>query len=192
MCYHPPRDCDHVFGTTSCNEPQGVDGACSQGPIVAVVMLLGALPNGRNLVSGKWSITKVCCRPLRWIFPFHICRNFHGGWSDDYVLSHGNLHIPTQVVFEDDFPFPKVEYISSVEGTKWDDPPSTLLGTNISPINLHFWFDYCCPFLVLVGDIFFWKGTWLQEKWLTTKNHDKTCSEFGFCSFFVAVFVVFQ
>ena len=32
------------------------------------------------------------------------------------IPSGGNLHIPYQGTFEDDFPFPKVRYVSSLEG----------------------------------------------------------------------------
>ena len=71
---------------------------------------------------------------------------------------------PPKVYFEDDLPFPKVGYVSSLEGIKWDDPPSTLLGTHVSLISLHD--DSSFPFLILVWGISF------CEKGLDSRRND--------------------
>ena len=39
---------------------------------------------------------------------FRLCRGFY---------PPGNEHVPSQASSEDDFPFPKVGYVSSLEGT---------------------------------------------------------------------------
>ena len=49
----------------------------------------------------------------------------------------GNWHIPTQGMFEDDFPFPKVGYVSSLEGIIFfsifaiDDEPLMVVSTGL-------------------------------------------------------------
>ena len=49
------------------------------------------------------------------IFYLH-CWQFRKSSFEKAVNSPGSEHIPTQGIFEDDFPFPKVGYVSCLEG----------------------------------------------------------------------------
>ena len=59
----------------------------------------------------------VCFFPClgKWLHLTHICPI-----GLKLLPSWERSHIPTQCMFEDEFPFPKVRYVSSLEGTNWE------------------------------------------------------------------------